>query len=155
MKKIRLRNGEYAKVDNEDYPYLAMFTWCKTGRYVRCYHKNKRTAMHHVILWKPLGNNLVIDHINGDTLDNRRANLRVCTQSCNVQNRRRASRYKSNFLGVSRIKRRGTWRATITHEKDSFYLGSFRTEIDAAKRYDEAAKLLYGKMARVNFPNKK
>jgi len=88
-----------------------------------------------------------VDHINGNTLDNRRSNLRICTHAQNCSNRwgRRGLKYK----GISQDGNR--FRAQIVHQKTFYYLGSFKTEDEAAKSYDEAAKRLHGEYAVLNF----
>jgi hypothetical protein len=93
--------------------------------------------------------NMVIDHINGDKLDNRRSNLRICTQAENVRNQKK-TRYPrlSHYKGVS--KDHGCWRARITKDRVWYCLGYFRTEEAAAQAYNQAAQELFGEYARLN-----
>lgn len=147
--KIKLQNGGHALLDKEDFRLLSKFKWRKNGRYVSTCHKGKTTYLHLAILWRP--NGMVIDHINGNTKDNRRKNLRVCTQVENAQNKRRSSSYMSKYTGVSWNNGRNKWRSTIQHDGDVFHLGMFKKQTDAARAYDKAAKLLYGKHAKTNF----
>lgn len=99
----------------------------------------------------------LVDHINGDKLDNRRSNLRLATRMDNEANKKKrrtqsggapSSRYK----GVSKITdgRKKCWRATVTYEKRQIKLGAFYDEIDAAKAYNEAALEYFGEFAYIN-----
>lgn len=92
--------------------------------------------------------NLDIDHINGDKSDNRIENLRLANVIENNRNRAALSGYK----GVRYHKPSGKWQARITSEYKGKHLGLFNNEIEAAKAYDEAARLLHGDFAHLNFP---
>ncbi|WP_412102526.1 HNH endonuclease [Paenibacillus alvei] len=94
----------------------------------------------------------VVDHINGDPLDNRRENLRVATRNENCRNRRRRKRYKYRFKGVTYDKDKvvNKWRARISYEGKRHCLGYFYTETEAAKAYNEAAIRLHGEFASLN-----
>lgn len=89
----------------------------------------------------------IVDHINGDKLDNRRANLRFCTASENASNRAFTS--ASGFRGVHR--RQFRWVALITVSGSRFRIGSFATAQEAAKAYDAAAQQHFGRYAILNF----
>lgn len=94
----------------------------------------------------------LVDHINTDSLDNRKANLRLATHSQNSCNSRRdKSNTYSRFRGVSFSKRKGKWFAAIRVNGKKTWLGYFANEEDAAKAYDEAAQKYHGEFARVNF----
>lgn len=97
---------------------------------------------------------LVVDHINGDVFDNRRANLRCCTITQNNWNRKRRKGGASRFKGVSRDHNtRSRWMSMIARPGGgNIYLGSFINEEDAARAYDVAARARYGEFAAVNFP---
>jgi len=91
-----------------------------------------------------------IDHINGNSLDNRKANLRVCTHRQNTQNSGKREGCNSRFKGAYWNKNRGKWHARIGHRGKQIHLGYFESE--AAKAYDEKAKELFGVFAHPNFP---
>lgn len=93
-----------------------------------------------------------IDHINGNPLDNRLANLRQATRSENMANSRSARGKTSKYLGVSFDKSRGKWAAELTTNYKKHRLGRFHSEVEAARAYDVAAMRLHGDYAHLNFP---
>jgi hypothetical protein len=111
--------------------------------------RTKLLSLHREITNAPKG--LLVDHRNGDTLDNRRTNLRLATASQNMQNVKKKKNTSSRFIGVSFIKSAGRWAAQIRAQGRDRWLGTFVNEIDAAKAYDTAAKKYYGEFARLNF----
>lgn len=106
--------------------------------------------LHHFILRTTPGQ--IVDHINGDTLDNRKQNLRICTAAENAKNARRQTFVgkTSRFKGVCWSKYDGKWLARITSDGATKDLGLFDIEIDAALAYDAAAERLHGDFARIN-----
>lgn len=95
-----------------------------------------------------------VDHVNGDRLDNRRANLRVCTRAENLRNRRKTDRdTTSRFKGVIFIPRWQHWTAVIRADGRAHYLGAHPDEVSAALAYDEQARRLHGAFACLNFPS--
>lgn len=99
--------------------------------------------------------NLVVDHINGNSLDNRLCNLRICKQKDNMQNMkyRNSPNRTSKYLGVYYNKRNNNWRSTFRFNGKQIEVGSFKTEIEAAKAYNEAALFHKGEFARQNIIN--
>jgi len=107
--------------------------------------------MHREIVNIPKG--LKCDHINGNSLDNRKANLRTVTRQQNCwNNRKRRPRSLSKYKGVSYSSRGRPWKAMLMVGRKRIYLGPFDTQIQAAKAYDRAAKNYFGPYARLNFP---
>ena len=161
MKTIPLTQGKVAIVDDRDYKWLSQFKWRaqKSGKRpdsfyaVRNVTINKRRTtiqMHRQIMDPPQG--VEIDHRNNNGLDNRRCNLRFCTRSQNMANSRGHRRRFSSFKGVSFHKEYKKWRAIITQNKKNHHLGFFRSQVRAAKAYDDKAKELFGEFANPNFP---
>jgi len=149
---IPLTKGQVAIVDAEDYEWLSKYKWhaVKTGdKYYAYRSRNKRSlSMHRMIMNEPKG--MIVDHKDGNGLNNRRSNLRVCTTSQNHQNRRRtfgSSRYK----GVHWDKKSNKWAAAITDKGKYKFLGHFDDEVEAAKAYDKKASELFGEFAYLNF----
>lgn len=117
------------------------------------FYTSRRWALHRWIMQPP--DDMVVDHINGDPLDNRRSNLRICTHAQNLANGRSHRDSTSKYRGVSYRPREGTWRAQISvGNQRSKFLGQYRTEEEAALAYDAAARDRYGEYARLNFPGR-
>ena len=155
-KEIDIGGGFAALVDPEDFELLSQLKWhihekhnikyarhtyYRSGKYGTC-------LMHRLVLNAP--DNLIVDHINGDGLDNRKANLRLCTHSENLLNRS-PRRGTSIYKGVYWHNKDRRWTATISKDGKRRRIGGFTSEIEAAKAYDKAAKELHGEFARLNF----
>lgn len=155
FRKIPLTQGKYAIVDPERYEELAKHKWfakrCDRRFYAVRWEKNKNVNMHQVIMGTEEGK--VIDHINGNGLDNRKANIRFATAQQNCWNQRKQrSNSRSKYKGVHWEKKRKEWRARITFKGRVVHLGRFETEEEAAEAYDAKAKELFGEFAWLNFP---
>ena len=153
-KTLPLSKGKAAIVDAIDYPWLNQWKWhagqSGGGNWYALRNQGGKTIrMHRELL--ELKKNQVGDHINGDGLDNRRANLRICTQAQNNQNMKKKANTVSRFKGVSFNKETSKWIAQISYKTKMYGLGYFLDEEDAAIVYDVAAQLLFGEYARLNF----
>ena len=92
-----------------------------------------------------------IDHINDNGLDNRRSNLRICSQSQNLMNcRKPKTLFSSKYKGVSWVQKHKRWKVSIAFKGKRKYIGHFLSEIDAAKAYNKAAEKYFGEFARLN-----
>lgn len=155
MKNIVLTKGFKAIVDDDDFEFLNQWSWhylpsggSSSSAYAARKPKSTVILMHRLIKKPPPG--LVIDHINGDTLDNRKSNLRICTQAQNTANGRGSKNSTSSYKGVSWDTERSRWAACICPGNKKIYLGRFRTQEEAALAYNEAAKDIFGEFARLN-----
>lgn len=162
MKTIPLTKGFFTKVDDEDYERLAVHRWqahprCgypnKIGvtRGLKKDHKSLTITMAREIVNAPNGK--YVDHINGDTLDNRKCNLRICSNAENVRNRGSNKNNTSGYKGVNLEKKNGRWTTRIQVNQKMIHIGCFATKEDAAVAYDKAAIKYFGEFARLNFPN--
>ena len=158
IEHIRLSRGMVALVDGHLFDEINMNKWCfhHSGyaiRNTKVDGKNKQVSMHRIVLNAPEGTS--VDHINGNRLDNRLENLRLCSHSENMQNRFAKHKKKyTQYKGVHFRKDRGCFYAEIQQRGNRKYLGSFNTEIEAAKAYDKAAVEVYGEFAKLNLGEK-
>jgi len=161
FRRIPLTQGKYAIVDPEDFERLNKHKWhaVKNGNTfyaIRCFGPAKKTTyirMHREIINPP--DHLVVDHINHNGLDNRKANIRPATRAQNNYNRLIVKRkgLSSKYKGVAWKKEKKKWRAQMHFNGKLIFLGYFKEEIKAAKAYDKAAKKHYGQFACLNFPD--
>lgn len=157
IRYILLSQGRIAIVDDEDYTYLNQWNWVarkhrKQWYAVRTVKKdgnNINVHMHREILKPPDG--IPVDHINHNGLDNRRANLRLCTTQQNSQNKLRSDN-TSGYKGVCWDKEQKKWVVHITVNKKLVHLGRFTDITMAALTYDKAAIKYFGEFASLNFP---
>ena len=148
-REIQLTQGRVAVVDDEDYEMLQALggRWCVSDGYA---YSARHGRMHRLLLSAP--NGVMVDHRDGDKLNNRRSNLRLCSNSENQAN-------KVKGQGISRFKGvtwqtlpsgKGYWKATITFQGRVRYLGTFQTDLEAAAAYNAAAAALFGEFAKLN-----
>lgn len=161
-REIALTKGYRAIVDDEDHARLAGFAWYahegRWGTYAyrtlpRSEGPRRNVSMHREILGLAAAfeGGPFVDHANGDTLDNRRRNLRTCTTAENAANMRvhRGRRFK----GVSWHRASRRWRAYLRDDGRQISLGYYGTPEEAARAYDRAALATWGGFARLNFPD--
>lgn len=159
-KQIPLTQGKFAVVDDQDYEWLSQWKWHyshsrNTGYAVRWEKAGKgkqaKIRMHRVILRAP--DDALVDHIDGDGLNNQRSNLRLCSLIDNARNSSGAKGSTSVYKGVSWDKQSKGWRSTIYADGKTHHLGIYLDEVFAAKVYDLAAKAHHSDFARLNFPD--
>jgi hypothetical protein len=142
---LYLTQGKEAKVSPEDYSRAAQFRWhyLHTG-YAYSNRHCKITALHRFIMDHDVDDrNIVVDHINGDTLDCRRENLRICTMTENVRHKTKLScRNKSGYIGVYSSVNGEKWYAFINVDKKHIHLGSY-DNVEMAVGARRLAELLY------------
>jgi len=159
-RRIYLGENEYTIVEPADYYTFGKHKWIFWGNGKNTYaigelkighRKTKKAGLHRIIMRAPKGK--LVDHRNGDGLDNRRANLRLATHAQNIYNRRKTKKKTaSRFIGVTFDKNYPAWVSCIQYKRKKIHLGRFKNEIDAAKAYDKAAQKYYKDFARLNFP---
>lgn len=159
MKTIPLTRGFEAIVDDDDYECLSKFNWCAssvTGKKNKFpyamrgfsldeWKTQEAYLMHRVIISAPKG--VGVDHINKNTLDNRKANLRLANQTQNMRNRGKTVLNKTGFKGVHI--QNGRFKATINAGSGNIHLGYFDTAEKAHAAYSAAALKHHGEFARV------
>lgn len=153
MKYIELTQGKQAIVDDLNYEWLKQWKWCinSTGGAIRVDIRDGKKItiiMSRLILDCPKG--LIVDHINGNRLDNRRENLRICTAQQNSFNKKLEMRNQTGFKGVCWHSPLNKWRARIKVNQKNIHIGLFESKIEAVKAYNEAAKQYFGEYARLN-----
>lgn len=160
MKEIKLTKGYVTQVDDEDFEHLNQWKWFVQIDKNTCYarlsiNKNKKWThhmMHRMIMNAP--KHLQVDHIDKNGLNNQRSNLRLCTASQNGSNR--ISLGRSKYLGVNFYcdkKGKEYIRAAIKSNGKQIYIGTFKTEEDAAMAYNKAALKYHGEFANLNIIN--
>lgn len=140
--------GKFTMLDDEDAARLeemGVSLSSTNSGYVQFHYQGKTRVLHRFILQPQKG--FVVDHIDGDRLNNCRGNLRECTQS---QNNANVRKYKNKYKGVCFNKREQKFKAQIMHEGKYHWLGYFETEEAAARAYNEKAKELFGEFAYLN-----
>jgi hypothetical protein len=163
MKRIPLTKGYEAIVDDEDYEYLMQWVWrakCRAGETIYAVGRRWALGMHRVIIGA--GDGEEVDHINGNGLDNRKVNLRLCSRAENSRNRRKQKNNTSGFRGVSKLRIRykntsgnvKTYEYYLAHlEVDGRVFSSTHNDLlSAARARDEMAIKHHGEFARLNFP---
>lgn len=161
MKQIALTGkrgkGKFVLVDDEWYPILYLFNWHENlgyaSRSIYYYPKNKtriqkRLMMHAIIANTPKGFNT--DHINGNRLDNRRCNLRICTNSQNQANRGIPKDNVTGYKGIWFDPKRKRWFVHIKVNGKNKSIGRFLTKEEAAFAYNEYALRYFGSFAKLN-----
>lgn len=155
MKEIKLNKGFIALVDDDDFDELSKFTWfveaqgyavTKVWKGVCAWEKLK---MHRFVMKRCKGDGIQVDHINGLKLDNRKSNLRNCTNTENCRNRSATKKNSTGLKGVSFRSSNKKWVAQICVNYKRIYLGQFETPQDAHEAYKKAAIKMHGEFFSV------
>lgn len=160
MKYIILSNNQRVKISDDQFLELSQYNWRlnKKGYVVRNSNryegKRRIIFMHRMIL--PVFNKLLVDHIDGNKLNCQKENLRLVNFQESSYNRPKPRTWRCNLVaskykGISWNKKLKKWMVAISSNHQRFYLGCVVSEVKAAKLYDEKAKELFGKFARLNF----
>lgn len=164
MKRIYLSgimgSGKFVLVDDEDFEWLSQWKWNYDGKGyarrvqrigLRKFNKKRVVQMHRLILGLVgKSRSIFTDHINGNTLDNRKINLRVATPQQSACNRGKDSRNKLGIKGVSWHKEKKKYRAYIFINKHQKHLGYFKIKEEALVVYNKNAEKYFGEFARLN-----
>lgn len=150
MNTIKLRNKnkeEYTIVDDDDYEkYKNKALYMTHNGYVRTSNYFSESTFARILMHCPKGK--TVDHINGNQLDNRKSNLRICSMHQNDYNKKLYKSNKSGYKGVYATKK--GWKAIIVHNRKPIKIGVYETKENAALAYNEYALEHFGEFARLN-----
>lgn len=150
-------NGEMFRtfIDSSSYMKVRDMNWFINNKgYVAGAIDGKYTLLHRYILGLNHGDDMCVDHINQNRLDNRTSNLRICSFTENLKNKSKYKNSKSKFAGVDiRVLSDGSisYRARIRNDGKCINLGTYKSEIEAAKAFDMKATELRRKFTHLNF----
>lgn len=160
MAEITLSKGKaVALVDDSDFSWLNRWIWSLSGRYAKRVGRKEdgdlrgRSILMHRQILGVRESKVFCDHVNHEGLDNRRVNLRVCSQSQNQGNSRLCSDSSSGYKGVYFVRVKALskpWKAQVAVDKRIKHLGYFHTKEQAALAYNEAALNYFGEFACLN-----
>lgn len=151
--------GYKVLIDDEDYEKISQIEWRLSKKniplglfyFVKGYRINGKfieMRLHRIVMGCQYGDGKFVDHINGNTLDNRKCNLRICSHADNIKNQKIHSNNKSGYKGVSWDIKSMKWHSRITYNKLCVSLGFFNTPQEAYAAYCEAARKYHGEFAR-------
>ena len=146
--------GYKVLIDEEDYEKVNILRWHVSnieGHRIYFAHTNNgshKFILHRYILNLKHGDGKTVDHISGNTLDNRKCNLRICSKAENVRNQKIRKDNKTGYKGVYYRKERGTYQAEIRVNNKGIYLGCYGSPQEAHAAYCEASKKYHGEFGR-------
>lgn len=150
MKIIYAKGGEKILIDDCDYPLLSQFNWRVSNEHGHKYAIFSNNKMHRVIMGVVKTPEILVDHRDGNGLNNTRSNLRKCTNNQNIMNQQIRSNNTSGYKGVYFQKKYRTYCSNIMSNGKKYHIGSFKTLIEAAIAYNKYATELHGEFARLN-----
>lgn len=146
LRRYKGRSPISVLIDDEDYENVRQYPWSKNYLgYIAGKVNGKDVYLHRFIMGYPEGK--VVDHINGDKLDNRKQNLRICTIRQNIMNAKVSKNNTSGYTGVSLRSDRELYRANIMVNRKQIYLGSFEKIEDAILARKQAEEKYFGEFA--------
>ena len=149
------KNGDSFIFDAADIDIVSKHRWCIGDGYPQCVNdedpEGPRLKLSRMLL-NIQSSTIAADHINGDTRDNRRKNLRAANYSQNNWNSKIPKTNTSGYKGVSWRESVNKYIARIGINNKTYHIGSFCDPIEAARAYDDAARILFGEYAALNFP---
>lgn len=157
MRLVQLTRGKYAIIDSEDFSAVECYKWnysnsgyAKTAvPHPTIKGRQSYLYMHTLLMSTPKG--MHVDHKDGNSLNNQRSNLRLCSHADNMRNSKIPKNNTSGYKGVGFLKRSGRWNACIYFMNKRIHIGNYTNKDDAARAYDTKATELYGEFARLNF----
>lgn len=157
MKKIKLTQGKFALVDDDDFERLSQHKWhyAEDAKKGKPGYAKRRTPGRGPWIWMHkeiigAGSNTQVDHIDGNKLNNSKSNLRKCSPTQNKQNRTLTNKNKTGFKGVSWVVRANSWRARLHCNGKERWAGYWKDIKQAALAYDRMAKKHFGQFAKTN-----
>lgn len=159
-KKLWIKDDIYTLVDSSLYPFFKQWKWNlnKGQKYPIRFIKapySKGVFLHKtlaLIKYGEIKKGFVVDHIDRNPLNNTMANIRLTSHCFNSHNARKQSNTSSKYIGINYMKDRRKWMAKLMFKKKAYYVGMFSNEKEAAIARDKKAVELYGRYARLNFP---
>jgi len=146
MKTFATKRGKEFIVDDEDYLLPLEYSCSYRGGYIMATRQGKSVLLHRLLVNAKDGD--IVDHIDGNPLNNQKNNLRICTAKQNTINRKPYA--KNRYLRGVRLAKNGVeWEAYIRIGKDSHNLGRYKTEEEAKRVYNEVSQTLHGEYARI------
>ena len=153
MKTIKLTGLSKTIIDDNQYDSLSKYSWYAlncSGYVYAVTNVNGKTIRMHRMIMSVKNHTIKVDHINGDTLDNRIENLRTCSNAENIRNQKKHSNNTTGYPGIGKYKDdRGKYRAFIIYEYKYINLGRFSTLKEAKKARRIAVKKYFGKFGRL------
>lgn len=148
--------GRDVTVDDEDASLVIGRPWYFLPRGYVVYtekgpaaSKRPKTYLHRLVLGLEKGDGKEVDHINGNPLDNRKSNLRLCTRSQNMANKNACINSRTGIRGVGWNEKRKMWEVFLSKDRKTVFGGRFKTKIAAIERRNKLSRDLHGEFARM------